>query len=478
MKKTSLFIIACVVVSLTFGALTFLPGNAGATTRYVGGGGPGNYTTIQGAINDANPGDNVFVYNGTYYENVVVDKPLSLIGESKDTTMVYNAGTGDVILVASDWVNVTGLTLRYAAWDGTQAAIRLWFSQDCYVGDNNVLDSNLGIALDHSSNNTIANNSVLDNSNHGIYLWHSDSNLLISNTASRNEHDGIRLYYANNNTVANNTVSNSSVGISLHFSPLNVITGNALSYNEYGIFLWYSTNITLASNAMTGAGIYLRGSWLEHWNTHTIGTSNTVNNKPVIFWKDVIGGTIPLGAGQVVLANTTHVVLENQDISNTSIGIQTGFSSNVTIANNTVASNSHEGIFLLSSSDNTIMNNTAYNNRHGIFLDGSNRNIITRNNASFSDRYGIYLISSTNNTVIDNNVSNNWDGIHLYWQSNDNIISNNTATENMDGISVNYCDRNTITNNLASANNWYGIDIASSEGDTIDNNTVSENFIG
>ena len=41
---------------------------------YVGGSGPGNYSTIQEAINDANNGDTVFVYNGTYYEHVTINK--------------------------------------------------------------------------------------------------------------------------------------------------------------------------------------------------------------------------------------------------------------------------------------------------------------------------------------------------------------------------------------------------------------------
>ena len=37
---------------------------------YVGGNGPNNYTKIQDAINNANNGDTVYVYNATYWENI------------------------------------------------------------------------------------------------------------------------------------------------------------------------------------------------------------------------------------------------------------------------------------------------------------------------------------------------------------------------------------------------------------------------
>ncbi len=48
---------------------------------YVGGSGPGNYTKIQDAIDNARYGDTVFVYDysSPYYENLVIHKSINLI---------------------------------------------------------------------------------------------------------------------------------------------------------------------------------------------------------------------------------------------------------------------------------------------------------------------------------------------------------------------------------------------------------------
>jgi hypothetical protein len=59
-------------------------------TLYVGGNGAGNYTKIQDAINDAVDGDTVFVYNysSPYFESVVIDKSICLVGENKYSTVI------------------------------------------------------------------------------------------------------------------------------------------------------------------------------------------------------------------------------------------------------------------------------------------------------------------------------------------------------------------------------------------------------
>jgi len=49
------------------------------------------YSSIQEAINNADHGDTIFVSSGTYYENVVVNKTVSLIGEDVSSTIINGA---------------------------------------------------------------------------------------------------------------------------------------------------------------------------------------------------------------------------------------------------------------------------------------------------------------------------------------------------------------------------------------------------
>ncbi len=382
MRKAIPIIITVLVISTFHLALTILPENVRAKTLYVGGPGPSNYTTIQDAINAANPGDTVYVYKGTYYENVVIDKTLSLRGEDRNTTMINGSATGDIVNVTADWVNITGFTVENSSAGPPSAGIKLSYANNCNIANNEG----------------------------SILLW-----------------------YSHNNTIANNTGSNKWAGI----------------------LLWYSSNNTLVNNAMSEVGIYVNGDSLEHWNTHSIDTTNTVNGKPVYYWKNVGGGTIPSGAGQVILANCTNVVVENKNVSNAIVGISLGFSSN-----------------------NTIVNNTASKNLEGIYLYKSNNNFITKNNASNCSSIGVRLLESNSNTIANNTLMNNYHGLYLD-SSSDNTVSNNTASLSKGtGIILFYSDGNTFTNNSASSNFGDGISLASSDGIALINNTASNNRQG
>ena len=81
-------------------------------TLYVGGSGPGNYTRIQDAIDNASNGDTVFVYDGIYDEYLEINRAIHLRGESKNNTILQNMPPHQVVNITADQTFVEALTIQ------------------------------------------------------------------------------------------------------------------------------------------------------------------------------------------------------------------------------------------------------------------------------------------------------------------------------------------------------------------------------
>jgi parallel beta-helix repeat protein len=258
--------------------------------------------------------------------------------------------------------------MNNAVSNNYDCGIYLRSSRNDTLTNNTVSNNNEdGICLPFSSNNTLTNNIVFNNGDYGIWLYYSSNNTFTNNIVSNNNDYGIWLWDSSNNILMNNIVSNNYHGIWLYSSSNNnTLTNNIVPNNGgCGIRLWDSSNNTLTDNTMVNDGVIISGYQLRHWNTHSIPANNTVNGKPVYYWKNEIIGNVPQGAGQVILANCTNVVIENQTMNNGSIGIELGFSSYNTLVNNN-CSNNCGGIWLFWSSyttihHNNLIGNTIYN---------------------------------------------------------------------------------------------------------------------
>jgi len=472
-------IASLVLGSALFVTILVIPEHARAATLYVGGPGPGNFTTIQSAINAASPGDTVYVFSGTYLEHVSVAKTLNLFGENRTTTVVDAGGTaGDVIHVSADWVNISALTARGAGSTpgdngieltgadhcrvedtlvtaNGRIGIMLWANSrnntiarniasgnsalgiDIYLGgssgniiENNTVTSNpwggirlagdgrnsalnntlrnngnsaiyvitthnivagndianhrLGVYMDTvaGSNNTIANNRITATSEEGIMLRITYGNAVSNNTVAGNTGIGIRLYRSNANlVVGNNVSSNRQEGVLLDGSTNNTVMGNLIAGNTgSGVYLSSSTNTSVSANALISDGIFLSGGALAHWNTHVIDSSNTVNGRPVRYWKDATGGIVPSDAGEVILANSTGTTVSGEYLVDGEVGIVLGFSRTNAIVGNNASRNSRYGIFLGYSDNNTVTENNVSANGEGIHLGASNGTQVYHNN--------------------------------------------------------------------------------------------------
>jgi hypothetical protein len=86
-----------------------------------------SYASIQEAISSGATckGDVLSVQAGTYHENVLVNKPLSLVGADGEATVIDAGKNGSAITILSNSVSVSGFTVQNAGGDGFNAGIYL-----------------------------------------------------------------------------------------------------------------------------------------------------------------------------------------------------------------------------------------------------------------------------------------------------------------------------------------------------------------
>ncbi|MCW7071323.1 MAG: right-handed parallel beta-helix repeat-containing protein [Methanophagales archaeon] len=351
-----------------------------------------NYQTIQSAVNAATSGDTIFVYNGSYIENVNVGTAhLTLEGEGKDKVTVTAASSSDdVFEVTADWVNISGFTATGATSGDWIAGITLNGVQHCKISENNCSKNSLfGIYLQDSSNNELTNNTANQN-DVGIELDSSSNNTLTSNTANQNDWVGIWLDDSSNNTLTSNTAANNWVGIELDDSSNNTLTSNTANYNNWdGIELGSSSNNTLTGNTANENnwdGIEL---YYSNYNTLTGNTANYNND-----------------GGIELYYSNYNTLTSNTANYNNDDGIQLGSSSNNTLTSNTANYNNWDGIELYYSNYNTLTGNTANeNNKQGIRLGNTDGNNISCNRVQANKQAGFRLSGgSTGNTIAQNNI--------------------------------------------------------------------------
>jgi parallel beta-helix repeat protein len=358
-----------------------------------------NYASIQAAIdaNETLDGQTILVDAGTYSENVVVDKALSLVGENANTTVVDGGGLDTVINVAVDGVNVSGLTIQHS---GSQwlhdFGVDLDSRRNCKIDGCIIRNHGYSVYAAHAQNNTISNNIITNASSYPIMI---QSN-------------------ARNNFVVNNTISGSSEGVHIEdSSDGNLVAHNSISYiGAEGIYVLFSNSNVIVNNEISSSG---QGGLIYPAITLRYSSNNTAANNVIL---NCSGGVMAHSITNDTIA--MYDVVENNTIMDCDYGI-------LLVHENGPVPTYHQ-----------VVGNTLENNTYGLYLAGAENNTVIHNN----------FINNSNGQVVAENLPNAWDD---GYPSGGNFWSDYNGTDTLSGTNQNVSGSDGIgdTTYVASAGN-------------------------
>jgi hypothetical protein len=161
-------------------------------TLYVGGSGPGNYSSIPEALKDANRWDTIFVYDDSspyYTDGFTITKAVNLTGENRETTVII--GGDEIYMVGRGGIRIENFT-----FNNFDTALELRHCNKINMSNNIFLNNKVGISIygndadGHSDDNIIANNIFIENSDIALHIkGGSDDNYVYHNNFINNNNN-------------------------------------------------------------------------------------------------------------------------------------------------------------------------------------------------------------------------------------------------------------------------------------------------
>jgi len=169
---------------------------------------PDDYEKIQEAIDNARKGDTIFIKSGIYYENLIIEISIKLIGEDKNSTIIDGSQNGSVIKILKDFVFINDLTIQNSSKDTNGFSAIESYSADNYFVRNNIKDNMDGINLKDGDNNTIMYNHFTNNQNEAIYINSPYNTIYKNNIIGNNAGVYLNINATNNLIKQNNFIEN------------------------------------------------------------------------------------------------------------------------------------------------------------------------------------------------------------------------------------------------------------------------------
>jgi parallel beta-helix repeat protein len=244
-------------------------------------------TTIQAAVDAAQPGDTIRVPPGVYHESVLVTKD--------QLTIVGAPGA----ILDGDGTRVSGVRVRSAVAGGRVDGFTLTGLQVQHYVRNGVIL----LGVDHF---WIDHGTFLDNGEYGIFPIFSSDGVMAFNHVSGSKDTGIYIGQSMRSVIEHNEVTRSTVGIDVELSTQIAVRHNDVRHNTIGLTAQVLPGLTASSSS----------------DIEVIDNDFIENNQPnPVTDPDEILAQLPHGIGILVIGADRVVARNNRVLDNDSAGV-------------------------------------------------------------------------------------------------------------------------------------------------------------
>ena len=228
------------------------------------------YCTVARAVAALQPGDTVYIGNGTYAETVrpalsgTSSAPVTVTAWPGRAPRVGVGVANGVNLSARSYVTISGLTIADTTGDGifVSGSNHVTLSGNTVTGAGSPAQGATanGISIRSTSTSTVSGNTTDRNSGHGILLTSGSTGITVShNEASLNAEgwrrnaNGINVISAGNTLIGNITHDNEDTGINLYPGGDNNLAALNVTYDngDHGI-----DNLNVTGGRLIGNTVY------------------------------------------------------------------------------------------------------------------------------------------------------------------------------------------------------------------------------
>ncbi|MEA3560091.1 MAG: NosD domain-containing protein [Candidatus Thermoplasmatota archaeon] len=187
----------------------------------------------------------------------------------------------------------------------------------------------------------------------------------------------------------------------------NTIKDCVIDGCEISIGLNSSGNNTLQRNSMDRGGVTISGVEPGHYTSHSIDDSNKISDRSIHYAVNLTDPEIPTGVGQIIIMNSTRVVIENQIVHDCGMGILVYNSNECRIINNTISSND-QGLIVRGSSNLIESNNFENNSNLALKIESNSQGTgICHNNFIDNGDGSEYVLDLGTSTLFDDGEEGN-----------------------------------------------------------------------